>query len=69
MTFEFLMRAAFVADESWGYMLEPARTSNEYFLIDGGYSERVLSASNAPRRRVLAAETKTAASSHQQPTT
>ena len=36
-------------------------TSNEYFLIDGGYSERVPSASNAPRCGVLAAETKAAA--------
>ena len=44
-------------------------TSNEYFLNDGGYSERVPPASNAPRCRVLAAETKTAASSHEQPTT
>ena len=44
-------------------------SSNEYFLIDGGYSERVPPASNTPRCGVLAAETKTAASSHQQSTT
>ena len=44
-------------------------TSKEYFVIDGGYSERVPPASNAPRCGVLAAETKTAASSHQQSTT
>ena len=27
LTFELLMHAAFVADEIWGFMLEPARTS------------------------------------------
>ena len=26
MDFELLMHAAFVADEIWGFMLEPART-------------------------------------------
>ena len=28
VTFELLMHAAFVADEIWGFMLEPARTSS-----------------------------------------
>ena len=27
VTFELLMHAAFVADEIWGFMLEPARTA------------------------------------------
>ena len=48
-------------------------TSNEsifsYVRIGGGYSERVPPASNAPRCWMLAAETKIAASSHQQPPT
>ena len=39
------------------------------FLVGDGYSERVPPTSNAPRCGVLAAETKTAASSQQQPTT
>ena len=43
--------------------------SNEYFLTDNGYSERVPPASNAPRCEVLAAETKITASSRQEPTT
>ena len=41
----------------------------QVFLIDVRCSDRVPCASNAPKREVLAAETKTAASSHQQPTT
>ena len=45
------------------------RTSNEYFLGDGGHFESVPAASNAPRRGVLARTTKAAASSPQQPTT
>ena len=28
VTFELLMHAEFVADEIWGFMLEPARTRN-----------------------------------------
>ena len=37
--FELLMHAAFVADEVWGFMLEPARTVNTslfsfFFLLD-----------------------------------
>ena len=44
-------------------------SSNEQFLVDGGYSERVPPASNAQRCGVLAAEAKATASSHQQPTT
>ena len=39
------------------------------FSIDGGYCERVPPASNVLGGGVLAAETKTTASSHQQPTT
>ena len=31
VTFELLMHAAFVADEIWGFMLEPART---YLVCD-----------------------------------
>ena len=46
---------------------------SEYFLVDRCYSERILkgglSSLNAPRCGMLAAETKTAAGSHQQPTT
>ena len=40
VTFELLLRAAFVAEEIWGYMLEPARTGvrdkNETCLYRGG---------------------------------
>ena len=32
MTFQILMHAAFVADEIWGFMLEPARSA--YFSVD-----------------------------------
>ena len=51
------------------FFLHVIRTSNEYFLFDREYYERVSPASNAPRCGVLAAETKTAASSQRPPTT
>ena len=40
----------------------------ELFVLYGGYSERMPPASNAPGYSVLATETRTAASSHTQPT-
>ena len=38
MTFELLLRAAFVADEIWGDTLEPARTGmyNMFIYLQGG---------------------------------
>ena len=39
VTFELLLHAAFVADEIWGFMLEPARTS--YTAAVGTYSVRI----------------------------
>ena len=33
VTFELLLHAAFVADEIWGFMLEPARTLKRICLL------------------------------------
>ena len=33
VAFESVMHAAFVADEIWGFMLEPARTLKKYLVI------------------------------------
>ena len=35
VTFELLMHAAFVTDEIWGYMLEPARNNNTDYVMSG----------------------------------
>ena len=32
VTFDQLLHAAFVADEIWGFMLEPARNGNKYYI-------------------------------------
>ena len=34
VTFEWPLHAAFVADEIWGFMLEPARTQNNQIVKD-----------------------------------
>ena len=39
VTFELLLPAAFVADEIWGFMLEPARTHPRKHVLDhAGYA-------------------------------
>ena len=41
VTFELLLHAAFVADEIWGFMLEPARTALPN-AIDGNTPRQTL---------------------------
>ena len=38
VTFELLLHAAFVADEIWGFMLEPARMSPSS-TVHGGHND------------------------------
>ena len=49
VTFELLLHAAFVADEIWGYVLEPARI----YYLQGGVRRGGLTPALAPRMPVF----------------
>ena len=49
VTFELLLHAAFVADEIWGYVLEPARI----YYLQGGVRRGGLTPALAPHMLII----------------